>query len=118
VNQISPDHVSCIVHKYFNATIKRPEEEPYDYWNNRPINFNDELSFFIRDLDYTGRIPYIEGALESPYIPEEPEPVKATHELPENVNFDIPQEPNIDRPSSESGIENPKTTIRGKKRKR
>lgn len=83
------------MHKYFNVTIKRPEEEDYEHWNDRCINFNDKITFKVKELDYTGLIPYIEGEIE----------------------YKGPQLKKT-MPSSESGIEDVSVFTKYKKRKR
>lgn len=72
VNRMSEDHIGCVCHKYFNATIKRPEEASYELWKNKKIFINQSITFRVKDLDYTGAIPVIEGdfADYKKYFPE------------------------------------------------
>lgn len=69
---MSEDHIGCVCHKYFNATIKRPEDIGYELWKMKKIYLNQSITFRVKDLDYTGLIPVIEGDFEDfkKYFPE------------------------------------------------
>ncbi|KAK6626935.1 hypothetical protein RUM44_009412 [Polyplax serrata] len=63
VNKKSSQHIGCLVHKYFNATILKPDNVEYKFWNCRNIKENDLITFKVTDLDFTGELPRIEGTI-------------------------------------------------------
>ena len=64
VNKKSNQHIGCLVHKYFNATILKPNEIDYEDWDGKNINVNDNVKFKVIDLDFSDVLPRIEGSIE------------------------------------------------------
>ncbi|XP_069697755.1 uncharacterized protein Polr1F [Periplaneta americana] len=63
VNKKSSDHIGCLVHKYFNVSLPRPNDELDENWPWSSLNIGDEVTFKINFCDFTGRLPYIRGKL-------------------------------------------------------
>lgn len=63
VNKKSQDHIGCLVHKYFNATISRPNEVKFDNWSGKELNIGDVILFKVSNVNLGRRLPYIRGFL-------------------------------------------------------
>lgn len=63
VNKKSQDHVGILVHKTFNATIPRPDND--DDWPGHSIHIGQEIRFTVTCLDFKDRLPYIRGSMDA-----------------------------------------------------
>lgn len=61
VNQTSCNHISCLVHKLFNISIVRPENQPYDQWSGSKIKKDDKINVKVLSFDLTKKLPHITG---------------------------------------------------------
>lgn len=53
-----------MVHQYFNATILKPDNIDHENWICKDLKVNDKITFKVKDLDFSGLLPYIEGTLD------------------------------------------------------
>lgn len=57
-----------MIHKYFNATILKPEDIEYDIWEGKNFNIDDKITLRVIDLDFTDVLPRIEGCVYQPEL--------------------------------------------------
>lgn len=70
VNKKSQNHIGCLVHRYFNAVILKPELIEYEDWICKDFDINDKIVFKVNELDFSGMLPRIEGVVESDCVPK------------------------------------------------
>ncbi|CAK9796956.1 DNA-directed RNA polymerase I subunit RPA43 [Anthophora quadrimaculata] len=63
VNKKGLDHIGVLVHKAFNVSIPKPDEE--ENWPGDNLEIGQEAKFKITFLDFTGKLPFIRGVLNS-----------------------------------------------------
>ncbi|XP_050529061.1 uncharacterized protein PF3D7_1120600-like [Daktulosphaira vitifoliae] len=65
VNQVSENHVSCLVLNLFNVSIVRPEHQTFDYWEGSNVNKNEKIHVEVLSFDLTKKLPHITGKIVS-----------------------------------------------------
>ncbi|CAK9833321.1 DNA-directed RNA polymerase I subunit RPA43 [Anthophora retusa] len=61
VNKKGLDHIGVLVHKAFNVSIPKPDDE--ENWPGDNLEIGQEAKFKITFLDFTGKLPFIRGVL-------------------------------------------------------
>ncbi|XP_015598329.1 titin homolog isoform X2 [Cephus cinctus] len=62
VNKKSDGHVGVLVHKAFNVSIPKPEDD--NDWPGNKVSVGQEVKFTVSFLDFKGRLPYIRGVFD------------------------------------------------------
>lgn len=62
VNKVGKNHVGCLVHNFFNASIRRPSELLND-WHGKNMDVGDEFIFKVTRVSTYTKLMCIEGIL-------------------------------------------------------
>ena len=65
VNKLGQDHVGCLVHGLFNASILRPRHISYQEWEGSKLNGGDEFVFEVTKLSKQSGLLSITGKFTS-----------------------------------------------------
>ncbi|XP_058793227.1 DNA-directed RNA polymerase I subunit RPA43 [Phymastichus coffea] len=71
VNRKSTNHIGILVHKAFNVSIPRPDEDELNEknWPGHRVLVGQEIRFIPEDVDFKSRLPYIRGLInEEDYL--------------------------------------------------
>lgn len=63
VNKKGLDHVGILVHKAFNVSIPKSDNE--ENWPGDNLEIGQEVRFQVTLLDFTSKLPFIRGVLNS-----------------------------------------------------
>lgn len=63
VNKKGLDHIGILVHKAFNVSIPKPDNE--ENWPGDNLEIGQEVKFQVTLLDFTSKLPFIRGVLNS-----------------------------------------------------
>lgn len=63
VNKKGLDHIGILVHKAFNVSIPKPDNE--ENWSGDNLEIGQEVRFQVTLLDFTSKLPFIRGVLNS-----------------------------------------------------
>ncbi|KOX68859.1 DNA-directed RNA polymerase I subunit RPA43 [Melipona quadrifasciata] len=63
VNKKGLDHIGILVHKAFNVSIPKPNDE--EDWPGDNVEIGQEVRFTITLLDFNSKLPFIRGVLNS-----------------------------------------------------
>ncbi|KAK1118960.1 hypothetical protein K0M31_013730 [Melipona bicolor] len=63
VNKKGLDHIGILVHKTFNVSIPKPNDE--EDWPGDKVEIGQEVKFTITVLDFNSKLPFIRGVLNS-----------------------------------------------------
>ncbi|KOC63019.1 DNA-directed RNA polymerase I subunit RPA43 [Habropoda laboriosa] len=61
VNKKGLDHIGVLIHKTFNVSIPKPDDD--ENWSGDNLEIGQEVRFVITLLDFTGKLPFIRGVL-------------------------------------------------------
>lgn len=65
VNQVSENHVGCLVLDLFNVSILRPEHQTFDYWEGSKVKKDEKIFVEVLSYDLTKKLPHITGKIVS-----------------------------------------------------
>ncbi|XP_060811237.1 protein PFC0760c-like isoform X2 [Bombus pascuorum] len=63
VNKKGLDHIGILVHKTFNVSIPKPDDE--ENWPGDNLEIGQEARFVITLLDFSSKLPFIRGVLNA-----------------------------------------------------
>lgn len=63
VNKKGLDHIGILVHKTFNVSIPKPDDE--EDWPGDNVEIGQEVRFAVTLLDFNSKLPFIRGVLNS-----------------------------------------------------
>ncbi|XP_068966118.1 transcriptional regulator ATRX homolog isoform X2 [Bombus flavifrons] len=63
VNKKGLDHIGILVHKAFNVSIPKPDDE--ENWPGDNLEIGQEARFVITLLDFSSKLPFIRGVLNA-----------------------------------------------------
>ncbi|XP_048263432.1 uncharacterized protein LOC100643241 isoform X2 [Bombus terrestris] len=68
VNKKGLDHIGILVHKTFNVSIPKPDDE--ENWPGDNLEIGQEARFVITLLDFSSKLPFIRGVLNAELMPK------------------------------------------------
>ncbi|XP_031833864.2 RNA polymerase I subunit F isoform X1 [Nomia melanderi] len=63
INKKGLDHIGVLVHKAFNVSIPKPEDQ--ENWLGDNLEIGQEVKFTVTFLDFNSKLPFIRGSLDS-----------------------------------------------------
>lgn len=98
VNKISKDHVGVLVYNRFNVSCPRPSSESRsEKWLGNYVVMHQEVTFKLKDKNFSGRLPFFKGKLIS--IGEITHTVNETDKLGKKKKKEVAQTLNASEPA-------------------